>query len=67
MKIKIIMKRLVSVLCNKNVSIKRQIIDRHKKSREVPVELDTAAKVRPQKLFSAKMILAWFWGTPFTL
>jgi hypothetical protein len=34
---------------------------------EGSVEEDTAASVRPQKLFSAKRILALFLGTPFTL
>jgi hypothetical protein len=30
------------------------------------VEEETAARVRPQKLFSAKRITALFFGTPFT-
>jgi hypothetical protein len=41
----------------KNMSIKLEIKEI---AEYVPVELDTAAKVRPQKLFSAKTIFAWF-------
>lgn len=31
------------------------------------VDDETAANVRPQKLPSAKIVLAWFMGTPLTL
>ncbi len=32
----------------------------------IPVEDEMAANVRPQKLFSANRMTAWFLGTPLT-